>query len=160
MVVSLSGGSTMRRNESGKPIDVEPYLEDLRCYLEGTEGLVAAWIFGSYGTPYQTPLSDLDLAFLFRRDRVPDFAAQGQLYLDIPEILHEEDISITVLNRAAVLFQFRVLETGRRLVCRDPIALADFTEEVISRHADFIIDHERFVKEYDQALRELYAHDD
>jgi predicted nucleotidyltransferase len=149
--------STMRRNESGTPIDVEPYLQDLRSYLESFEGLIAAWIFGSYGTPYQTPLSDLDLALLFRRDRVPDLDRQGQLYADIPEILHEEDVSITILNRAPVLFQFRVLETGRLLLCRDPIALADFTEEILSRHADFIVDHEQFVKEYDQALRERYA---
>jgi predicted nucleotidyltransferase len=149
----------MRRSETGSPIDVQPYLQNLQGYLEGVEGLVAAWIFGSYGTPYQTPLSDLDLALLFRWDRLPDLARQGQLYLDIPEILHEEDVSITILNRAPVRFQFRVLETGRLLLCRDPVALADFTEEVISRHADFIIDYERFVEEYDQALRERYAHD-
>jgi predicted nucleotidyltransferase len=151
--------STMRRRETGKPIDVEPYLEELRRYLEGVEGLIAAWIYGSYGTSYQTPLSDLDLALLFRWDSVPDLDRHIQLYVDIPEILHEEDVSITILNRSPVLFQFRVLETGRRIVCRDPIGLADFTEQVISRHADFIIDHERFVKEYDQALRERYVHD-
>ncbi len=149
----------MRRSETGSPIDVQPYLQDLQIYLESVEGLIAGWIFGSYGTPYQTPLSDLDLALLFHRDRVPNLSRQGQLYLDIPEILHEEDVSITILNRAPVLFQLRVLETGRRLLCRDPIALADFTEEVISHHADFIVDHEQFVKEYDQALRERYAHD-
>lgn len=149
----------MRRSENGTPIDVQPYLQDLQGYLENVEGLIAAWIFGSYGTPYQTPLSDLDLALLFHRNRAPDLARQGQLYADIPEILHEEDVSITILNRAPVLFQFRVLETGRLLLCRDPIALADFTEEVISRHADFIVDYEQFVKEYDQALRERYAHD-
>ncbi|HET9209625.1 MAG TPA: nucleotidyltransferase domain-containing protein [Thermoanaerobaculia bacterium] len=149
----------MRRSENGTPIDVQPYLQDLRSYLESVEGLVAAWIFGSYGTPYQTPLSDLDLALLFRRDRVPDLDGQGQLYADIPEILHEEDVSIIILNRAPVLFQFRILETGRPLLCRDPIALADFTEEVISRHADFIVDYEQFVKDYDQALRERYIHD-
>jgi predicted nucleotidyltransferase len=149
----------MRRSEKGTPIDVRPYLQNLRGYLESVEGLIAAWIFGSYGTRYQTPLSDLDLALLFRRDRAPDLDRQVQIYADIPEILHEEDVSITILNRAPVLFQFRVLETGRPLLCRDPIALADFTEEVISRHADFIIDYKQFVKEYDEALRERYAHD-
>lgn len=149
----------MRRSETGSPIDVQPYLQDLQGYLESREGLIAAWIFGSYGTPHQTPLSDLDLALLFRRDRVPDLSRQVDLYADIPEILHEEDVSITLLNRAPILFQFRVLETGRLLLCRDPVALADFTEEVLSRHADFIVDHEQFVKEYDQALRERYAHD-
>jgi predicted nucleotidyltransferase len=147
----------MRRNAKGTPIDVEPYLEDLRRYLEDLDGLVAAWIFGSYGTPYQTPLSDFDLALLFRKDEVPDFDRQVEIYGKIPEILHEDDVSITILNRSPILFQFRVLETGRRLVCRDPVALADFVEFVISRHADFIVDHERFVAEYDQALVERYG---
>jgi predicted nucleotidyltransferase len=150
----------MRRwNARGKPIDIEPYREDLQKYLESQESLVAAWLYGSYGTPFQTPLSDLDLAVLYRRDRLPGLPEQGGVYTDLAALLHEEDLSITVLNRSPVLFQFRVLETGRLLVCRDPIALADFIESVISRHADFIVDHERFVHEYDEALVEQYGHD-
>jgi predicted nucleotidyltransferase len=153
------GRSAMRQRESGTRIEIEPYRGDLLKYLAGLDGLVAAWIYGSYGTPYQTPLSDLDLALLFRRDRAPDLSAQGQLYLDLARILHEDDFSILVLNRAPVIFQFRVLESGRIIVCRDPVALADFTELVFSRHADYIVDHERFVEEYDQALRERYVDD-
>jgi predicted nucleotidyltransferase len=149
----------MRRTATGKPIDIEPYLDDLRNYLGGLDGLVAAWIYGSYGTPYQTPLSDVDLALLFRREKLPDFYGHGRLYTDIHAILHEEDVSVTILNRSPVLFQFRVLETGRQLVCSDPVALADFVESVISRHADYIVDHQRFCREYDQALVERYAHD-
>jgi len=149
----------MRRSESRGPIDVQPYLGDLQIYLETIEGLIAAWIFGSYGTPYQTPLSDLDLALLFDREHVPDLTRQGRISLDIVEILHEEDVSVTILNRAPVVFQFRVLKTGRRIVCRNQVALADFTEALISHHADFIVDHEQFVKEYDRALVEEYVHD-
>lgn len=149
----------MRRRASGKAIDIEPYREDLLRYLEGLDGLVAAWIYGSYGTPYQTPLSDLDLAVLFRQDRVPDLSGEGKLHMDLARILHEEDFSVLILNRAPVRFQFRVLETGRQLVCRDPLALADFVERVISHHADFIVDHQRFIEEYDQALLEWYGHD-
>lgn len=147
----------MRRYGKGNPIDIEPYRDDLAKYLEGLDGLVAAWIYGSYGTPYQTPLSDLDLAVLYRRDQAPDFYGHGQLYTDLAQILHEEDFSILILNSAPVLFQFRVLETGRQLVCRDPIALADFVERVISRYADFIVDHQRFIEEYDRALLEQYG---
>jgi predicted nucleotidyltransferase len=148
----------MRRNAKGKAIDVEPYLDDLRRYLEDLDGLVAAWIYGSYGTPEQTPLSDLDLALLFQTGRVPEFERQLEIYARIPEILHEDDdISVTILNRSPVLFQMRVLQTGRQLVCRDPLALADFVEFVISRHADYIVDHRRFTQDYDQALVERYG---
>lgn len=150
----------MRRwNASRMPIDIEPYQEDLHEYLENQENLVAAWLYGSYGTPFQTPLSDLDLAVLYRRGKLPELLEEGGLYMDLAALLHEEDLSVTVLNRSPVLFQFRVLETGRLLVCRDPVALADFLESVISRHADFIVDHERFVQEYDEALVEQYGHD-
>lgn len=148
----------MRRNATGKAIDVEPYLDDLRRYLEDLDGLVAAWIYGSYGTQEQTPLSDLDLALLFQKGRVPEFKQQLEIYAKIPEVLHQDDdVSVTILNRSPVLFQFRVLETGRQLVCRDPIALADFVEFVISRHADYIVDHRRFTEDYDQALVERYG---
>lgn len=148
----------MRRNAKGKAIDVEPYLDDLRRYLEDLDGLVAAWIYGSYGTPEQTPLSDLDLALLFRKGKVPEFKRQLEIYAKIPEILHEDDdVSVTILNRSPVVFQMRVLQTGRQLIWRDPIALADFVEFVISRHADYIVDHQRFTEDYDQALVERYG---
>jgi predicted nucleotidyltransferase len=149
----------MRRNAKGTPIDIEPYREDLRKYLEDQEGLVAAWLYGSYGTSYQTPLSDLDLAVLYRWDRLPDLGEEGGLVMDLTAILHEDDLSITVLNRSPAIFQFRVIESGPPIVCRDPVALADFIESVISHHADFIVDHKRFTQEYDEALVEQYGHD-
>lgn len=149
----------MRRRETARPIDVEPFLGDLRRYLESRDGLIAAWIYGSYGTSYQTPLSDLDLTLLYRKDKVPDLAEEGRVWSRITQVLHEEDVSVTVLNRASILLQFQVIKTGRRLVCRDPIALADFVEWVLSRHADYAIRHRKFAAEYDQALVERYAHD-
>ena len=147
----------MRRNLTGRPIDVEAHLEDLRAYLGDREGLVAAWIFGSYGTPYQTPLSDLDLALLYRPDAVPDFKERARVHEQIMDILREEDVSVTILNSVPVLLQFRVLETGRRLVCRNEIALAGFVERVLNEHGDYIIDHQRFIQEYDRALLERYS---
>ncbi|HSK76047.1 MAG TPA: nucleotidyltransferase domain-containing protein [Thermoanaerobaculia bacterium] len=147
----------MRRRETGKTIDVEPFLGDLRSYLESLDGLVAAWIYGSYRTQYQTPLSDLNLAFLYQRDSLPDLAEEGRLWLRSADILHEEDVSVEIVNRLSILRQFRVIKEGRRLVCRAPIALADFVEWVLSRHADYIIHHQEFAAEYDQALVERYG---
>ncbi|HVT16819.1 MAG TPA: nucleotidyltransferase domain-containing protein [Thermoanaerobaculia bacterium] len=149
----------MRTRSTGKPIDVAPYLPDLRAYLEGLDGLVAAWIYGSYGTPLQTPLSDLDLALLFRHERVPDFAQTLGLNSAISGLLHENDVSVAILNRLPVVFQHRVLKTGRQLLCREPEALADFVENVLIRHSDYVVDHERFLADYDRALVERYAHD-
>jgi predicted nucleotidyltransferase len=149
----------MRWREGRPPIDVEAYLPDLRAYLERLDGLAAAWIYGSYGTPYQTPLSDLDLALLFRPGQVPDLWKELETAGEIQQILHEDDASVTVLNRSTVIFQFRVLETGRQLVCNDPVAVADFVERILIEHGDFIVDHEQFMRDYDQAFAERYGRD-
>ena len=72
---------------------------------------------------------------------------------DILATLGEEDVSITLLERSDPIFQHEVLSTGRLLLCADETELADFVEQVLDRHADFVIDHQRFLAEYDDALR-------
>jgi polymorphic toxin system nucleotidyltransferase-like protein len=139
----------MRRRESGQPIDIEPYRENLVRYLEGLDGLVAAWIYG-----------DPDLAFLFRPDRVPDLSREGQLYLALAGTLHQEDFSLVSLNRAPILLQFRVLETGRQLVCRDAVARADFVERVIFRHSDFAVLGPKLAEEFGEAVLKGWRYED
>jgi predicted nucleotidyltransferase len=148
----------MRRlRNDGRPIDIDDRLPDLVEKLRPVEGLVAVYLFGSYGTPYQTPLSDVDLALVFRDDAAPDRAGELRLVEDVTTALAEDDVSVVILNRADVIFQFRVLETGRPLLVTDPTALADFSARVFSRHADFRIDYDRFLLEYNQTLVEEYG---
>jgi predicted nucleotidyltransferase len=144
------------RND-GKPIDLGSRLETLCEDLAGYEGLVAIYLYGSYGTSFQTPLSDVDLALVFRPDAVPDFSAQCELIGQAMSTLHEDDVSVTVLNHSPPVFQHRILSTGRLLRVTDPIALADFTEEVLRRHGDFVLKHRAFCREYDAALVEDYV---
>ena len=143
------------RND-GEPIRIDDRLDALRAALGEVEGLVAAYLFGSYGTADQTPLSDVDLALVFTRDAVPAFAAEIDLVGLVTGVLGEDDVSVTVLNRAPCAFQRRVLAEGRPLLTTDDVALADFVEEVIDRYCDFAIDREHFLREYDDALRERF----
>lgn len=141
---------------TGEPIDIDDRIPQILEYLRTVDGLVAVYLYGSYGTPDQTPLSDVDLALLFVRGREPSFDDQLEIIGGVTSAAGEEDISVTVLNRMSVVFQFEVLETGRLLLCRDEIALADFTAELLSRHADFAIDYRHFLREYDEALVDEY----
>lgn len=133
-------------------IDVEDGLARLEECLERTPGVVAAYLFGSYGTPDQTPLSDVDIALVFRADDLPSTASELELRGLVLAALCEDDVSITVLNRAPSPFQYRVLATGRQLYCASAVELADFVEEVLNRHADFLPHYEAFLREYDEAL--------
>lgn len=144
-------------HNDGKLINVDPYLDELVAQLREVPGLVAVYLYGSYGTPLQTPLSDVDLALVFRLGSEPAFDEELRLIGLVTEILREEDVSVTVLNRSPSPFQYRVLSTGRKLLVTDEVALADFCEWVCKRHGDFVIDYENFLREYDQALVEAYG---
>lgn len=141
---------------TGEPIRVDDELARLQSVFARHNGLAAVFLHGSYGTPEQTPLSDVDLAVVYRPGRLPTPDEELRLIGDVEDALGIDDVSVTVLNRAPLPFQFRVLASGRLLYCADAIALADFQERVCKLYGDFGIDYERFLSEYDRALVEAY----
>jgi len=141
---------------SGVPIAVDDRLVRLPAVFSRHPSVVAAYLHGSYGTAAQTPLSDVDVAVVHRPGSQPDHEAHLRLVGEVIDALAEDDVSVTNLNRAPVVLQFKVLEGGRLLYCSDPVSLADFQEQVFKRHGDFVIDYREFLKEYDQAAAEAY----
>jgi predicted nucleotidyltransferase len=145
-------------HNDGRPLDVEDRLPALESALRAVPGLAACFLYGSYGTEWQTPLSDVDLAFVFRGEQAPDFDGELGLIGTVTDALREDDVSVTHLNRAPLALRFDILSKGRPLFVFDEVALADFVEETIDRHADFAVTRDRFLAEYDRALVEEYAH--
>jgi len=141
----------------GRAIDVSPHLVALQETLREIPGLAAVYIYGSYGTPSQTPLSDVDIALVFEEGREPSPQQHLELIGRITAALHEDDVSVTVLNRAPLAFQYKVLAEGRKLLLLNEIAHADVVERTITRYSDFAIDEARFLREYDRALVEDYC---
>jgi len=132
-------------------------MAELERALMEVRGLAAVYLFGSYGTPFQTPLSDVDIALVFVEDDDSSLPQHLELIGRITEALHEDDVSVTILNRAPLAFRHRVLAEGRLLLLLDEIAHADFLESTITRYSDFAIDEVRFFQEYDRALVEEYC---
>lgn len=120
-------------------------------------GLVAVILFGSHGTDEQTPLSDVDLAVLFRDGEEPDARERLRLTGLATELLGDDDVSLTFLRRSPLPFQHEILRTGRPLLVLDEIALADFREYVVGRYCDFVIDYRVVLSDYDAFLRETYG---
>lgn len=56
---------------TGEPMDVSGGIDDLDERLRTESGLVALFLYGSYGTELQAPLSDVDIAVLFADGTVP-----------------------------------------------------------------------------------------
>lgn len=148
---------TRKIRNTGRAIDVSAHMAALERALMEVRGLAAVYLFGSYGTPFQTPLSDVDIALVFAEDDGSPPLRHVELIGRITEALHEDDVSVTILNRAPLAFRHRVLAEGRLLLLLDEIAHADFLESTITRYSDFAIDEVRFFQEYDRALVEEYC---
>lgn len=145
----------VRVTRKAEKINIDEHLPAIREYLRGCEDIAASYLFGSYGTEYQLPVSDVDIAVLF----IPDSYSLDRI-LEVSErlshIAGEDDINVVVLNKAPVTLQYEVLATGR-LLHKKGYCLEDFTEYVLKRYADYKIDLDMFNREYDSALREVYG---
>jgi len=148
----------VRLSRTQKKIAVDDHLEELRAYLVAQSVVAAAFIFGSYGTEYQNPLSDLDIAILLKPESDMGFDTSGPIASSLAGIVGEDDVNVIVLNTAPITLQHEVLSTGR-LLCKKEMYLEDFHEQVCKQYADFKIDLDTFNADYDEALRELYLHD-
>jgi predicted nucleotidyltransferase len=142
---------------AGTPIDLESRKDRLSAELQATEGLIAALLFGSHGTPYQTPLSDVDIAIVYRPDLERGASRHLEATARICAAIGSDDVSVVDLRRAPVTLQHAVLSEGRPLVVADQTMYADFIEEVIDRYCDYAPVHQTLVREYDSAMVERYA---
>ncbi len=149
----------MRLARKPDKLNIEACIPCLVKYLEQQDDVLAAIIYGSYGTAYQTPLSDVDLALLFRKNRRPGIERVLVLEAGIASVCREDDINVLVLNDADVMLQFRVLETANLIYERDHSALCDFREYVFKVYGDFAPFYRESTREYDNVLREVYVHD-
>ena len=67
-------------------IDIEPHMDTLKRYLLDREDVAAALLFGSYGTQFQTPLSDVDIAVLFKKGQKITLERELSTLADLSEI--------------------------------------------------------------------------
>ena len=119
---------------------VDAHIEELKA-LFIKHGVVLAYLFGSQAEGKATPLSDIDLAVLFRSN-VPAnqrFRVQIDLIGDCGHVFQRNDVDVIVLNEAPPLLAYHVVKFGRALY-EDPKMrpLVDFVTYTLSRHADTI----------------------
>ena len=118
--------------------------------------ILAFYLYGSYGTEMQTPLSDVDLAILPMPGIRLDLKKELELSCRFGEIGRNEDINLINLAKVPVTLQMNVVEGGKLLYCRDRILLADFLEQVIRRYCDFETDLRSLYLDFDIGLREEF----
>ncbi|MEW6624852.1 MAG: nucleotidyltransferase domain-containing protein [Bacillota bacterium] len=149
----------VRLSKQLKIIDVDDKLPLLINFCRKTEDILACFIYGSYGTEYQTPLSDLDIALLLRPGVNWDFKQKLNWICDISNILKEDDTNVVILNEVHLELQYEILASGKILYVRDKVLLADFQEYVVKYFLDYAIDLDMIYMDYEIALRKEYSND-
>jgi predicted nucleotidyltransferase len=131
-------------------------LQNIVGYIKQQEDILALYLYGSYGTEYQTVFSDVDFAVLPMRFSPLDHEREIELNAELIQLGKNDDINLVNLSRVPVTLQMQVLETGRLLYCKDELLLADFKESVIRRYCDFEPDLRNIYQDFDAGLREEF----
>lgn len=129
-----------------------PLLEELFATLPD---LQTVYLFGSYGTGYQTPGSDVDFAVLCGREIT--IKEEAAILNKLSILLDTDRVDLLTLNKAPLSLQFKIISEGRIVYERDYLTTCDYVERVISLYHDYAITLSNFYREYDRSLREAYA---
>lgn len=144
---------------SGQRLDFEfirKQLETLPNALASfSEQISAVLLFGSLATGKETPLSDVDLAMLYKRDLKGDQLTKvhSQVYEIISDLLRTDDIDLINLNTAPLSMQYGAVQAAKILMLNDRAAYIDFYERTVK----FYLDFKPLLDECNQTLLETLA---
>lgn len=132
------------------PVELLSWQEFFQSRVE----VAAVYLFGSFGTEFEHPQSDIDLGIVFTH---PVTLAE-ELELDAALSLHvsHDRIDLVNLNRAPIALQFRALSDGMLVYEGDYCKHSDFIELVIKTYPDYAVKYAIFAHDYEQALKEEY----
>jgi len=129
-------------------------LLSLQEFFQSRIEIAAVYLFGSFGTEFEHPQSDIDLGIVYSRP----VTLSEELELDAALSLHvsHDRIDLVNLDRAPIALQFRALREGVLVYEGDYYKHSDFIEFVIKTYPDYAVKYAIFAHDYGQALKEEY----
>jgi uncharacterized protein len=106
-------------DQIGTTEEIARALSDYFATCPASEGLAAAYLFGSFARGSAGPASDVDVGVLYAAPPPATLTGLGfHLEADLARLLHRP-VQLVVLNRAPVDLVQRVLRDGRLVLDRD-----------------------------------------
>ena len=147
----------LQREGEGKKnsaMSIGQLIEILRAYLDNTDGVVAAYLYGSRMTGRGSLRSDLDLAILLEsgdseRDRQH---LRTMVQKDLSR-LTKMDVDLVLMNEVGEALLFEIFTKGRLIFERDKTAHRFFRALRLTRCLDFRYYQERMQRGLVQAMR-------
>ena len=136
-------------------LQLDEKINKLPVFFSGIPEVLAAFLFGSYGTQNQTVVSDIDFAVLF--DKRLELREETVFLAKLSNFLGTDRVDLVNLNKAPLNIQFRAVSEGTIVYERDYITTCDYIEKLLGLYQDYAIDLNYYYKEYDEALKEAYS---
>ncbi len=111
-------------------------LPALQDYFNSNNDILTVYLFGSFGTSdYNSSLSDLDLAILFRCKQ--SLMKEMKINADLSMLLQRDDVDLVNLNKSRVDISHKIIRTGEIIYEEDRIKTADFIEKTLKHYFDY-----------------------
>ena len=136
----------LKRNYKSK----ESTIEKMQDYLAKLPGLVCAYIFGSFGTIYQTDLSDIDIALLFHEKE--ELMALLAIEAEISSIFEVDKIDLIDLNSAPVLLCHKIVREGEKIYDSNTEIVKDFIEKILKTQHYYMYTMYKFFKDFEEGI--------
>ncbi len=129
----------------------------LQKALSSRDDVAAAYLFGSYGTEYETEYSDIDLGIIFLPGINADFKRELELEVALSLALGTDRLDVVNLNKAPIQLRYRAISEGRLIYEADYISTSDFIEKTLKYYLDYAYYLKSFFRERNKALKEAYT---
>jgi hypothetical protein len=123
--------------EGGPITSLDELLPALQAACQRHD-VVLAYLYGSQARGTPGPLSDVDVAVLFRAglSGAERFRQELALMRELTDIFRREDVFIADLDNATPLLRFEVYREGRLLYCQDDALRIKFLTEALRDYED------------------------
>ena len=133
-------------------------LQEFITILRYRKSIVALYLFGSYASGRQTPLSDIDLAVLFEKsfDQKLYLSERLQLLGELSQIFGTDEIELVVLNEAPPALGYRVIRDGEPYFVRENLIsqVVNFKVKTLDRYFDYLPAQRIFSEGLSKRIRE------
>ena len=97
--------------------------------------IILAFLFGSVASGRDHSNSDVDVALLFERNKIPDGNNRLELMSELSGLL-EQNADVVLLNSASPIVKMQVLRKGKKLYEKNRRAYSQFFVKTVNEYDD------------------------
>lgn len=138
-------------------MEINALIYQLRKALKDRKEVAAIYLFGSYGSQYQTQFSDIDLGVIFQPNVQIGLPEELELDAYLSLALKTDRLDLVNLNNAPIQLRYKAVTDGMLIYEADYIATSDFLEATYKKYLDYAYHLRKFEQERIKALKEVYT---